>query len=84
MNIGVSMVLITIGAILAFAVEDSIRGVDVSMVGVILLLVGIGWLILTLVLMGSRRARLGRGNAMVEERRVYDDRPSVYDEPPLP
>jgi hypothetical protein len=84
MNIGVSMVLITVGAILAFAVEDSISGVDLSMVGVILLLVGIGWLILTLVLWGTRRSRLSRGDTMVEERRVYDDRPTVYDEPPLP
>jgi hypothetical protein len=93
MNIGVSIFLITLGAILAFAVNASISGIDVNVVGVILLVVGIGWLALSLILLSSRRTRLRSttGGALVEERRVYNEPPaasayetSVYDEPPLP
>jgi len=77
MNIGVSIFLITLGAILTFAVNASVSGLDIQVVGVILLLVGLGWLLLSLILMANRRAAAGRGGAIVEERRVYD-------EPPLP
>ncbi len=92
MNIGVSIFLIAIGAILAFAVNATVSGIDINVVGVILLVVGIGWLALSLVLLSSRRTRLGRpGGAVVEERRVYNEPPAVsayetrvYDEPPLP
>lgn len=85
MNIGVSIFLITLGAILAFAVDATVSGLDIQVVGVILLVVGILWLALTLILIGSRRTRVRTGSALVEERRVYDERPTTgYDEPPLP
>jgi hypothetical protein len=84
MNIGVSVFLITLGAILAFAVHASVSGLDIQVVGGILMVVGILWLVLTLVLLYSRRTRVARGTGLVEERRVYDDRPTVYDEPPMP
>lgn len=90
MNIGVSIFLITLGAILAFAVNATISGLDINVIGVILLVVGLGWLALSLVLLSSRRTRLRRttGGALVEERRVYNEPPAptayettVYDEP---
>jgi Domain of unknown function (DUF6458) len=78
MNIGVSIFLITLGAILTFAVNVTVSGLDINVVGVILLIVGITWLLLSLVLLGSRRAAaVARTGAVVEERRIYD-------EPPLP
>ncbi len=40
MGIGVSVFLITLGAILAFAVDVATQGVNLEMVGVILLIVG--------------------------------------------
>lgn len=84
MNIGLSVFLITVGAILAFAVHTTVSGLDIQVVGGILMVVGVLWLVLTLVLLYGRRTRLTRGNTLVEERRVYDDRPTVYDEPPMP
>jgi hypothetical protein len=90
MNIGVSIFLITLGAILAFAVNATVSGIDINVVGVILLVVGIGWLALSLILLSNRRTRLRSttGGALVEERRVYNEPPAasayettVYDEP---
>ncbi len=40
MGIGVSIFLIALGAILAFAVEAEVSGIDLNTVGVILLIVG--------------------------------------------
>jgi hypothetical protein len=90
MNIGVSIFLIALGAILAFAVNATVSGLDINVIGVILLVVGLGWLVLSLVLLNTRRTRLRHttGGALVEERRVYNEPPAptayeqtVYDEP---
>jgi hypothetical protein len=40
MRIGVGLTLITIGAILTFAVRDAISGIDLGAIGIILMLVG--------------------------------------------
>lgn len=40
MGIGVSLFLIAVGAILAWAVEVSASGIDINMVGIILMVVG--------------------------------------------
>lgn len=40
MGIGVSLFLIAIGAILAFAVNTGVEGVDLQLVGYILMIVG--------------------------------------------
>lgn len=53
MRIGTSIVLIALGAILAFAVRDSIDAVNLIMVGYILLAVGALGLIITLILSGQ-------------------------------
>ena len=41
MGIGVSIFLIAVGAILAFAVEFTAEGIDLNTVGIILMVVGI-------------------------------------------
>jgi hypothetical protein len=40
MAIGTSIFLITVGAILRFAVQDKIEGIDLSVAGLILMIVG--------------------------------------------
>jgi hypothetical protein len=40
MRIGVGLTLITIGAILTFAVRDAISGIDLAVIGIIFMLVG--------------------------------------------
>jgi hypothetical protein len=72
MGIGVSIFLIAVGAILAFAVNTTVSGLDIAVVGYILMAVGILGLVMTLTIFGPRRST--RGGAVVEERRVYDDR----------
>lgn len=56
MGIGVSVFLITVGAILRFAITVDLSGLDVNAVGTILMLVGILWLLISLVLMRRRAA----------------------------
>jgi hypothetical protein len=48
MGIGTSLFLIAAGAILRYAVSDSISGVDVQTVGLILLIVGVIGLLISL------------------------------------
>jgi len=66
MTIGGSLFLIALGAILRFAVNDSIKDVDLSTVGLILMIVGIVGLVLGLFL--ARRDRAV----------VVDERPPRY------
>jgi hypothetical protein len=72
MGIGVSIFLIAVGAILAFAVNFDVSGLDINVVGYILMIVGVIGLIMTAFIWGPRRSA-ARGD-VVEERRVYDDR----------
>ncbi|HEX4699858.1 MAG TPA: DUF6458 family protein [Actinomycetes bacterium] len=72
MGIGVSIFLIAVGAILAFAVNFNVSGLDINVVGYILMIVGVIGLIMTAFIWGPRRRTTG--GDVVEERRVYDDR----------
>jgi hypothetical protein len=55
MRIGSSLVLIAVGAILKFAVTTSVSGINVSVVGVVLMLVGLAGLVITLVMANTAR-----------------------------
>jgi Domain of unknown function (DUF6458) len=55
MGIGVGLLLIAVGAILAFAVNAEISGVDVQVVGWILMIVGLVGILLDLMLWQSWR-----------------------------
>jgi di/tricarboxylate transporter len=55
MRIGASLLLIAAGAILKFAVTARISGIDVPTVGLVLMIVGIVGLVLTLILLSTRR-----------------------------
>ena len=53
MGIGVSLILIAVGAILTWAVNTEVSGVDIQTIGVILLIVGIAGALLSLVFWSS-------------------------------
>ena len=53
MGIGVSLILIAVGAVLTWAVEASVSGVDITAVGVILMIVGAVGLLLSLMFWSS-------------------------------
>ena len=72
MGIGVSVFLIAVGAVLAFAVNDEVSGIDISVIGWILMGAGALGLVVTLLIWGPRRRAAGE---TVVERRVYDDGP---------
>jgi len=48
MGIGVSLILIAVGAILTWAVTATVSGVDINTVGVILLVIGLAGLVISL------------------------------------
>lgn len=70
MGIGASIFLLAVGAILAFAVhQTTVAGIDISVIGFILMAAGVLGLILFLVVWGPRNRR----GAVVEERVVRDE-----------
>ena len=73
MGIGVSVFLLALGAILTFAVEASVSGLDIKVVGVILMVCGAIGLLLTMLVFGRDRG----GAGVVTEERVVRDR-DVY------
>lgn len=77
MGIGVSLILIAAGAILTWAVDATVSGVNIHAVGVILMVVGIIGLVLSLVFWSSWG---GFGGGPGPRRRVttVDDGPPGY------
>jgi hypothetical protein len=55
MTVGVSVFLLAVGAILKFAVTDTIEGVDLEIVGVILMVCGAIGLVFGLIQMATHR-----------------------------
>ena len=58
MRIGASLFLIAAGAILDFAVTDHVHGINLSVVGLILMIIGGLGLLFELVMMSSNRRRM--------------------------
>ncbi|MCW2608441.1 MAG: hypothetical protein JWO60_3134 [Frankiales bacterium] len=73
MGIGVSIFLLALGAILAFAVNTDISGLEVSTIGIILMVCGALGLLITMLALNRGGARTG----VVTEERVVRDR-DVY------
>jgi hypothetical protein len=72
MGIGVSLILIAVGAILTWAVNATLSGLDINTVGVILMVVGAAGLVLSLVFWSSWG---GFGASSTRRTTVVDDRP---------
>ncbi len=71
MTSGISLFLIAVGAILYFAVNASVQGLEIDTVGLILMIIGaVGFLWSILVLYGARdRADARPADEVVRERR---------------
>jgi hypothetical protein len=69
MGIGAGILLIVVGAILTFAVDATVAGLNLDVVGWILMLAGAAGLILFLYFWHRGRAP----RAVMTERRGYDD-----------
>ncbi|GAB3867466.1 hypothetical protein GCM10028801_41550 [Nocardioides maradonensis] len=71
MGIGASLFLIAVGAILKWAVDAQVSGIDLQTVGTIMMVVGVIGLVVTMVIWGTRR----RTDV------VHDGRRTTYVEP---
>jgi hypothetical protein len=71
MSIGAALFMIAVGAILRYAVSDSIEGVDLPVIGLILMIVGAIGLIISLFMYASASRR----GAVVERDRYVDRDP---------
>jgi hypothetical protein len=69
MGIGTSLFLVAVGAILYFAVNADIQGLEISTIGLILMIVGVIGLVISLFFLSS--ARRDSGRTVVRERDVY-------------
>lgn len=72
--LGLSLFLIAVGAILAFAVTYTVEGVDIAVVGYILMTVGFAGMLLSLLFFTSW-APLGNGRRREYREVDYDDSP---------
>jgi len=70
MGVGVSLILIAAGAILTWAVNATVSGLDINTVGVVLMIVGVVGLILSLTFWSSWG---GVGMGGYRRRTVVDD-----------
>lgn len=68
MGIGTSIFLLALGAILKFAVEDAIAGIELATVGVILMIAGVIGLLISLFWMSQNRAAAPVARDRVVER----------------
>ncbi len=74
MGIGAAIVLIALGAILAFAVDVTVSGLDLVVIGWILMAAGVIGLLVDLIVFAPRR------RTTVSERRAADPRATVVEE----
>ena len=78
MGIGASIFLIAVGLILALAVNVTVSGIDINVIGWILVVVGVVGLAMTAMIFGPRRRAVReqtvvRDAPVVQERTTYRD-----------
>ena len=71
MQIGSSLFLIAVGAILFFAINADISGIEISTVGLILMVIGVVGLLISLFLLSNRRRTLVEERPVVRDREYY-------------
>jgi len=79
MGLGVGLILAAVGAVLAFAVNTTVSGVDIQTVGWILLIVGIVGILLSLIFWSSWA---GPGYFSRRRTAYYDEGPAGPGAPP--
>ena len=70
MGIGTSLFLVAVGAILYFAVDASISGLEIATIGIILMVVGVIGLLISLFMVSSAR-RAPAERTVVRDREPY-------------
>jgi hypothetical protein len=68
MGIGTSLFLIAVGAILYFAVNADISGIEISTIGIILMVIGVVGLLISLFMLSTARRET---RPVVRDRDVY-------------
>jgi Domain of unknown function (DUF6458) len=68
MTIGTSLFLIAVGAILRYAVDATVEGIEIATAGLILIIIGVIGLAIGLFILASDRRR--------DDRVAYEDRPT--------
>ncbi|CAN5917946.1 hypothetical protein BH23ACT10_BH23ACT10_24420 [soil metagenome] len=68
MGIGSSIALIAIGAIMAFALDLQVAGIDIRVIGYILMAAGLLGLLFTALIFGRRESSAPRQREVVRER----------------
>jgi hypothetical protein len=79
MTFGTSIFLIAVGAVLRYAVTATVSGIDITTVGLILMIAGIAGLVLSLFYMlawAPRRGRVVRDRVIEHE--PYEGPPAGY------
>jgi Domain of unknown function (DUF6458) len=71
MGIGSSLFLIAVGAILYFAIDADVSGIEISTVGIILMVIGVIGLLISLFFLGEWRRR---NRTVIEDRPIARDR----------
>ena len=71
MTIGASIFLIAVGAILKYAVDVTVQGIEIQTIGLILMIAGAVGLLIGLFLLTQADRRRG---VVVDDRPVVDDR----------
>jgi hypothetical protein len=83
MGIGASVFLIALGAILTFALNIELSGLDIDAVGIILMIMGLVGLLMTLVVWGPLRP--GRTRVVeerpIDETQIVEERTTTYPRP---
>jgi hypothetical protein len=73
MSIGAALFMIAVGAILRYAVSDSIEGIDLPVIGLILMIIGVIGLLISLFMY----ANSSRRGTVVERDRYVDRDPRL-------
>jgi hypothetical protein len=66
MSLGAGIFLLVVGAILAFAINVDVPGIDLTTVGYILMIAGAAGIILGIVLMTRRRRTVAESRSVVD------------------
>jgi membrane protein implicated in regulation of membrane protease activity len=84
MGIGASIFLIALGLILALAVDISLSGLDLQLVGWILAAVGVVGLLITLTMLNRRRTTVREEAVLREPPVVRREERVIREDPPPP
>ena len=75
MGIGAGILIAAIGAVLAFAVNADIDGIELDTIGTIMMIAGVVIALIAAAVIASRRSRYADRGVVADRRVVVDERP---------